>query len=115
MAKDRMSKVEYASMLYDFYGVLLNDSQNEVMALYHEEDMSLTEIAERLGQSRQAVHYTLKKAEAALEDYEEKLGLIELYKARQKQTARLAELIMQPSMSLADKAEASILLECLSE
>ena len=108
-------KVEHASMLYDFYGCLLNASQREVMALYHEDDMSLSEIAGHLGQSRQAVHYTLKRAEKSLESFEEKLGLIETYKARQRQTSRLAELISQPVMSAADKAEASVLLELLSE
>ena len=64
--KDDIERVEYASMLYDFYGSLLNKSQNEVMALYHEDNLSLSEIAEELGQTRQAVHYTLRKAETAL-------------------------------------------------
>ena len=63
-------------MLYEFYGSLLNEAQNEVMALYHEDNLSLSEIAEELGQTRQAVHYTLRKAEKALESYEEKLGLV---------------------------------------
>ena len=74
-----LSTIEYASMLYDFYGSLLNESQEEVMKLYHEDNLSLSEIAEELGTSRQAVHYTLKKAEKALEKYEEKLGLIAKY------------------------------------
>jgi len=83
VAKNEIEKVEYASLLHDFYGELLGDVQREVMDLYHEDDMSLSEIAEQLGQSRQGVHYTLKKAEAALEKYEEKLGLVERHiKAR---------------------------------
>ena len=56
--KDDIERVEYASMLFDFYGSLLNESQNEIMALYHEDNLSLSEIAEELGQTRQAVHYT---------------------------------------------------------
>jgi len=91
--KDDIERVEYASMLYDFYGSLLNESQNEVMALYHEDDMSLSEIAEQLGQSRQAVHYTLRKAEKALESYEEKLGLIASYKENQMLAAQAASII----------------------
>ena len=43
------------------------------------EDYSLAEIAEDLGQSRQGVHYTLKKAEKSLEKYEERLGLVRKY------------------------------------
>ena len=81
--KDDIERVEYASMLYDFYGALLSESQNEVMALYHEDNLSLSEIAEDLGQSRQAVHYTLRKAEKALDSYEEKLGLVASYKENQ--------------------------------
>ena len=46
------------------------------MALYHEENLSLSEIAEEFGISRQAVHDTLKKAEQALNEYEAKLGLM---------------------------------------
>lgn len=81
--KDDIERVEYASMLYDFYGNLLSESQNEVMALYHEDNLSLSEIAEDLGQTRQAVHYTLRKAEKALKSYEEKLGLVASYKENQ--------------------------------
>ena len=85
--KDDIDRVEYASMLFDFYGSLLNKSQNEVMSLYHEDNLSLSEIAEELGQTRQAVHYTLRKAETALKSYEEKLGLLTSYK----ENRRLAE------------------------
>lgn len=91
--KDDIERVEYASMLYDFYGNLLSESQNEVMALYHEDNLSLSEIAEELGQSRQAVHYTLRKAEKALESYEEKLGLLTSYKRNQKLAADAAALM----------------------
>ena len=81
--KDDIERVEYASMLYDFYGSLLSESQSEVMALYHEDNLSLSEIAEELGQTRQAVHYTLRKAEKALGSYEEKLRLVDSYKKNQ--------------------------------
>ena len=91
--KDDIERVEYASMLYDFYGALLNESQNEVMALYHEDNLSLSEIAEDLGQSRQAVHYTLRKAEKALESYEEKLGLVASYKENQELAAKAYKII----------------------
>ncbi len=66
-----------ASLLYDFYGALLTEKQRQVMSLYHEENLSLSEIAHEFGISRQAVHDTLKKAEQALEDYENKLKLID--------------------------------------
>ena len=82
MAIDRrnsIENIELQSLLFDFYGKLLNSSQNEVMALYHEDNLSLSEIAEELGISRQAVHYTLRKAEETLRGYEDKLGLVSEY------------------------------------
>jgi uncharacterized protein len=64
------------SLLNDFYGSLLTTRQQEVMRLYHEENLSLSEIAEEFGISRQGVHDTLKNAEHALLEYEDKLGLV---------------------------------------
>lgn len=92
MSEDLRS-VEYASMLYDFYGVLLTENQNEVMALYHEDNLSLSEIAEQLGMTRQAVHYTLKKAENALKDYEDKLGLVAAYNRNQELAAEAVRIL----------------------
>ena len=91
--KDDIGKVEYASLLYDFYGALLSDPQRDIMELYHEDNLSLAEIADETGTSRQAVHYTLKKAEKALEEFEEKLGLIAAYKRSQKLASEALELI----------------------
>ena len=91
--KDDIERVEYASMLYDFYGSLLSESRREVMALYHEDNLSLSEIAEELGQTRQAVHYTLRKAEKALESYEEKLNLVASYKENQKLAEKACKII----------------------
>ena len=79
--KENISNVEYASLLYDFYGSLLDDNKREIMDLYHEDNLSLTEIAEELGLSRQGVHYALKKAEGGLEKYEAVLGLVAEWKA----------------------------------
>ncbi len=91
--KDDIERVEYVSMLYDFYGSLLSDSQNEIMALYHEDNLSLSEIAEELGQTRQAVHYNLRKAEKALKSYEEKLGLVASYKENRLLAQKLFSII----------------------
>ena len=91
--KDDIERVEYASMLYDFYGSLLSEAKKEVMALYHEDNLSLSEIAEELGQTRQAVLYTLRKAEKALGEYEEKLGLIAAYRENQFLAAKAADII----------------------
>ena len=47
---ENLSKVEYASLLYDFYGELLDENKKEIMNLYHEDNLSLAEIAEDLRQ-----------------------------------------------------------------
>jgi len=64
------------SMLLDFYGELLTDKQRECFDLHYNEDLSLSEIAEQSGISRQGVWDNIRRAEAALEDVEEKTGLI---------------------------------------
>jgi hypothetical protein len=89
-------------MLYDFYGSLLSEAKSEVMALYHEDNLSLSEIAEQLGTSRQAVHYTLKKAEKALQTYEDRLGLIEAYRRSQRLASEAIDLIERSGLSAED-------------
>ena len=72
----RIDEITQASLLYDFYGQLLSKRQREVMELYHEENLTLAEIADEFGISRQGVHDALKNAEKSLNGYEEKLGLV---------------------------------------
>lgn len=71
-----IDKITQASLLYDFYGQLLTRRKQQVMELYHEENLSLSEIAEEFGISRSAVYESLKTAEKSLAEYEEKLGLV---------------------------------------
>lgn len=71
------------SLLLDFYGPLLTDKQRMSLQLHHEDDMSLREIAEELGVSRQAVHDNLQRARHILNDYESKLHLVAQYEARE--------------------------------
>ncbi|ADU51069.1 helix-turn-helix protein YlxM/p13 family protein [Thermaerobacter marianensis DSM 12885] len=61
--------------LYDLYRGLLTPRQRDVFELYHWQDLSLGEVAEHLGISRQAVHDLLRRSEAALEEAEGALGL----------------------------------------
>lgn len=71
-----LSNTANMSLLYDYYGALLNERRNSVFCFYHEDNLSLGEISDRLGISRQAVHEALKRAETVLADYEQKLGLV---------------------------------------
>ena len=63
------------SLLMDFYGNLLPEKQLDMMEQYYGEDLSLSEIAENSGITRQGVHDNIKRAAAELKAYEEKLGL----------------------------------------
>lgn len=90
-----MDKIYEQTMLFDFYGELLTEHQRQIYgdAVYN--DLSLGEIAEEQGISRQGVHDLIKRCDKILQDYENKLHLIERF-AKAKQTVRqiqqLAEL-----------------------
>lgn len=84
-------KIAEVSLLYDFYGELLTKRQKDAMQLYHEENLSLSEIAEEFGISRQGVHDALKNAEKALWEYEHKLGLVEKFAKTQKVIQKIDE------------------------
>ena len=64
------------TMLYDFYGELLTDRQREFFDLYYNEDLSLAEIAENYGISRQGVRDVIVRAEAAMTEVEDKTHII---------------------------------------
>lgn len=67
-----MEKRVFLGYLYDFYGELLNDHQKEIYSEYILDDLSLNEIAEEHGVSRQSVFDLVKRCTKALEEYEEK-------------------------------------------
>lgn len=73
------------SMLYDFYGDLLTDRQKEFFDLYYNDDLSLSEIAENYGISRQGVRDVIVRAEAAMDEIEEKTHLIRRFHQSQKE------------------------------
>ena len=71
------------TMLYDFYGELLTDRQKEFFDLYYNEDLSLGEIAENNGISRQGVRDVIVRAEATMQEFEDKTGLIRRFQQMQ--------------------------------
>ena len=68
-------------MLLDFYGELLTEKQRACCELHFNEDLSLAEIAEQVGISRQGVWDNIRRAEAALNEYEKKTGLLRRFNA----------------------------------
>ena len=95
-----MEKIFQQALLYDFYGELLTEHQRSVYedAVYN--DMSLSEIAEVYGISRQGVHDLIKRCDKILQEYEEKLHLV----AKASATKAKAEEICRLSAELADCA-----------
>ena len=77
------------SMLLDFYGELLTEKQRECYDLHYNEDLSLSEIAEQSGISRQGVWDNIRRAEASLRQIEEKTGLIRRFTQNQEACERL--------------------------
>ena len=70
-----MSAVEIV-LLYDYYGDLLTQRQKECFEMRYNQDLSLGEIGEELGISRQGVHDNLSRAEALLREMEAKTGCV---------------------------------------
>ena len=88
---DDMEKIARQGILYDFYGALLTEHQRQIyedIVLY---DLSLSEIAQERGISRQGVHDLVKRCDRILEGYEEKLHLVEKFEEIQSLTRELAE------------------------
>ncbi len=75
-----MSKNLQISFLLDFYGDMLTDKQRDVVELYYNEDLSLAEIADHSGITRQGVRDSIKRAEAQLLEYESRLKLAERFR-----------------------------------
>ncbi|MPM28578.1 hypothetical protein SDC9_75104 [bioreactor metagenome] len=65
------------ALLLDYYGGLLTEKQREVVDLYYNEDLSLAEISELAGITRQGVRDSIKRGEGQLFEMEDKLGLVE--------------------------------------
>ena len=85
------------TMLFDFYGDVLTDRQKEFYDLYYNEDLSLGEIAENYGITRQGVRDVIVRAEAVLTELEDKTGLIKRFHTMRAQlehtdACRMAEL-----------------------
>ena len=77
------------SVLLDFYGELLTEKQRECCDLHYNEDLSLSEIAEQLGISRQGVWDNIRRAESVLEDVENKTGLLRRFEENRAELEKL--------------------------
>jgi len=74
-----MDNREYLIVLYDYYQELLTLNQQEIFELYYFDNLSLSEIADNLSKSRNAIHKSLKSITSKLFEYEDKLNLHQKY------------------------------------
>ena len=86
-----MSKNLEVSILLDYYGGMLTEKQREVAIWYYNEDLSLAEIAEHTGITRQGVRDSIKRAETQMLDCEARLGLRGRFEAAQRALDEIAE------------------------
>ena len=87
-----MEKIVEQGLLYDFYGELLTEHQKQIYEEAVYQDMSLSEIAEEYGISRQGVHDMVKRCTKTLEGYEEKLHLIAKFQRAKQKVERIHHL-----------------------
>ncbi|MBQ8526001.1 MAG: YlxM family DNA-binding protein [Clostridia bacterium] len=85
------------SYLMDFYGNLLSDKQREIMQMYYQEDLSLSEIAAEYGITRQGVRDNIVRAEKELTNYENSLGLWKKFSRITDNLGRIRALVEQGS------------------
>ena len=85
-----MEKLVEQALLFDFYGELLTDHQRQV------NDYSLSEVAADLGISRQGVYDMVKRSSRILQEYEEKLQLVQKFESIKDKVHRIHQLTKQP-------------------
>ncbi len=106
-----MEKIVEQGILYDFYGGLLTAHQREVYEQVVYEDMSLAEIAQAEGISKQAVSDLVKRTTAQMQGYEETLGMIEKFRsiksacAALKKAAEEGDVSSKTAVAVADEIE----------
>ena len=103
-----MDKIYEQTMLFDFYGELLTEHQRSVYedAVYR--DMSLGEIAQERGISRQGVHDLIKRCDRILQEYESKLHLVERFTRAKKTVAEIERLTLSAERPKESGGEAGI-------
>lgn len=106
---DGMENIVKQSLLYDFYGELLTEHQRNIYEEVVFNDLSLSEIAEEQGISRQGVHDLIKRCDKILMGYEEKLHLISKFQQTRKMVEEIKKLTREymetQDMELVQKIE----------
>lgn len=114
----KVEKIVEQTLLYDFYGELLTEHQRQIYEDVVFNDLSLSEVAEDRGISRQGVHDMIKRCSKQLADYEEKLHLVEKFLTTRTKAEQIHELARKCSetrdLSLAAEIE-KVALEIITD
>ena len=102
-----MDDIGRKALLFDFYGPLLTEKQREIFDYAVGEDMSLGEIAEATGVSRQAIHDMIRRTDRLLADYEAKLGLAEKFLDIEKHLSHIRTLVNSENPTENERAVAA--------
>ena len=97
--------------LLDFYGDVLSERKRTVLDLYYNDDLSLAEIAEEIGISRQGVRDLIRKAGEELTFYEEKLGLAKRFREAEERAEALLAILERDGITGELREAAQRLLE----
>ena len=103
-----MEKFVVITYLFDFYQDLLTEKQSNLLREYYFEDLSLSEMAEQHGISRQSAFDTIKKAEQKLLDYEDKLQLFAKYQSNEQILLQIKTLCEGLRENLEDESANSV-------
>ena len=104
-----IEKTLQMTMLFDFFGSLLTDKQRVFFNLYYNEDLSLSEIAEKANISRQGVYDIINRALKSLEEFENKTGAVQRWHETRIKLEQAGSLISQ----LLDLRETGVESACL--
>ena len=100
------------SLLYEYYGELLTDTQKEICDLYYNQNFTLTEIAEDMGITKQGVRDALKKSEKLLYKYEQALSI---WKKNDKLGCLVKEIVEKIQKSSVDETEKKQIMDVANQ
>lgn len=108
-----MEKIVEQTLLYDFYGELLTEHQRQVYEDVVLNDYSISEVAQERGISRQGVHDMIKRCGKILDDYEQKLHLVEKFVNIREKVREIHVLTKEENSQV--KSEQLVRIEKISE
>lgn len=98
-----LERLNRVNLLYDIYGPLLTARQQEALRLYFSDNLSLGEIGAEFGVSRQAVYDLIRRALAAVEELEKKLGLYRLFHFQQERLQEADRILDHPVLGAPER------------